>query len=130
MNRIICLILIIILLVSTATNIVASNEIVYEYENVSVVFESNTAFTATEQQYITDMLIYGESDVTLVQPRAWCWLTGHDEKTEYVRIITHKKDTTAPRCLEELYEVTTCSKCDLYDMVLVSYTYIFCCEEE
>jgi hypothetical protein len=120
------------MLISFSINIFANqnNQLAFEYENMSVVFESGTIFSVTEREYIADMLVYGESDVTLVQPRAWCWLTGHDSKTEYVRIITHKKYALEPRCLEELFEVTTCSKCDLYDMVLVSSTAIICCEEE
>lgn len=130
MKKLICIIVTLILLATIATYSIASDKIIYEYENISVAFESNTTLTATEQQYIADMIVYGESNVTLVQPRAWCWLTGHDKKTEYVTIITHKKYATAPRCLEEIYEVTTCSNCDLYDMVLVSSIDIFCCVED
>lgn len=124
--------LLFIMLLSFSINIFATqnNQLVFEYENMSVVFESDTTFSVTEREYIADMLVYGESDVTLVQPRSWCWLTGHDSKTEYVTIITHKKYDTVPRCLEEVYEVTTCSKCDLYDMVLISGMRIACCEED
>ena len=127
MKRLICMLLTIVLLTSIATYSIASDEVIHQYGNISVVFESDTSFTVTKQQYIADMLVYGESDITIVQPRAWCWLTGHDKTTEYVTIITHKKYTTEPRCLEEVYEVTTCSKCDLYDMVLIASVDISCC---
>lgn len=127
MRKLICILLTIIILVSATPYSTASNTVIHKRGNVSVIFESDTSFTATEQLYIADMLVYGESDITIVQPRAWCWLTGHDKKTEYVTIITHKKYSTAPRCLEEIYEVTTCSKCDLYDMVLIGSTIIACC---
>lgn len=132
MKRFISLSIVVIMLLALTVNsfATANNNIVITYDNISVIFESDTEYTSEEQQYIADMLVYGESDIVMVQPRAWCWLTGHNKTTEYVTIITHKAYDNAPRCVSELYEVTTCANCDLYEMEIVSESRISCCAEE
>lgn len=105
------------------------NTIVFEYEemNSTVIFGEDSSYSDTEKKYIADILVYGTSNQPTVQPRAWCWLTGHELTTEYVTVITHKVYTTAPRCVKERYKVVTCDNCDHEEMTLVSTTIISCC---
>ena len=56
-----------------------------------------------------------------------CVLFGHDIVTTYSTKITHKAKTTAPRCLEEVYEVEACEDCDYVKSTLLSSKYIHCC---
>ena len=132
MKKTISILLATILLLALATNCFADSDsdIVYETENKSVIFSSETKYTFEEQQYISNKLIYGKADNNSVQPRAWCWLVGHELTSEYVTVITHKAYDTAPRCISELYEVTTCANCDYEEMTLVSTGAISCCPVE
>lgn len=134
MNKIINILLAVIMVITLATTCFANytSDFVWKYEddNTTVIFEEQTAYSEIKQQYIADMLVYGYSDITLAQPRAWCWLTGHELTTEYVTVITHKVYSTAPRCVKELYEVTTCANCDHETMTMVSTSDISCCPVE
>lgn len=131
MKKIISTFLAVIISITLVTTCFAedSSDIAWEFDDISttVIFDGETAYSESEQQYIAEMLVYGSSDVTFVQPRAWCWLTGHDKTTEYVNVITHKAYATAPRCIKEQYKVVTCSKCDFEEMTLISTTSISCC---
>lgn len=109
-----------------------SSNYVYEYadEQITVVFAENSVFSSDEQQYIADKLVLGDSaEASGVQPRSWCWLTGHELVTECVHVITHKVYASAPRCVKETYLVETCSNCD-QEMTLISEENIYCCDEE
>jgi hypothetical protein len=57
----------------------------------------------------------------------WCTLLGHSLVTTTSTKITHKVNATAPRCLEEIYEVQTCERCDYTNSTIVSSNYINCC---
>lgn len=131
MKKIVVCILIAVLLLTPVINCFAASEtdIVWEYadEQKTVIFESDTAYTADEQKYIADILVFGESENDGIELHSLCWLTGHKKKTEYVTVITHKVSTSVPRCLEEFYEVTTCEKCNYQEETLLSRGYIACC---
>ena len=101
----------------------------YEFsdEATTVVFEENSVWSAEEQQEIAAWLVYGAPDI---QTYAWCWLTGHDYVTETITLTKHKAAPTVPRCLEQVYQVSTCSKCDKMTEELIYTTYIFCCSED
>ena len=131
MKRFIRMISICIVILSFTLAISASNGsapiITYPEENITVEFDANTSFTAEKRQIIADAIAL---DTPIVQSRAWCWLTGHDKTTETVTATYHKQRTLDPRCLLEIYLVTTCSKCDFYEEELHSSGYITCCPEE
>ena len=110
-----------------------SSENVFEYEDgkITVTFSENCSLSSEEKEHIAATLVYGESSTgTTVQPRSWCWLTGHDYIYNSVSAITHKVYASAPRCVEDLYTVTTCSKCDYEEIELLSTLNIYCCPEE
>ena len=56
-----------------------------------------------------------------------CTLFGHKLESSVVKVVTHKKSATAPRCLEETFNVEACSRCDYTNKTLISSFYISCC---
>ena len=122
-----------ILLLVFSINGIAANDtetmIDYADCNVTVVFDSSIPVSSDVQQRIAEYLVYGtvSASESSVQPRAFCWLTGHDYVTSTVSTIEHEVYATAPRCVESLYEVTTCSKCDYMESTCLSSISIYCC---
>lgn len=100
---------------------------VYAELGVEVTFSENSAFNDEQKQRIADILA---NDLTPVESKAWCWLTGHTYVKDAVTVTTHKVNSFSPRCLEQTYEVTTCEKCNYYDEELLGSIYAFCCPEE
>lgn len=56
-----------------------------------------------------------------------CTLFGHKIESSVVSAVTHKVNSTDPRCLRETYNVETCSRCDYTNSTLLSSSYITCC---
>lgn len=102
----------------------------FEAEDIVVKFEEDNDLSASQKQRIADYLVYGGISDSGAQTYAWCWLTGHDLTTHVVSVIRHKHSTLSPRCLEELYLVDTCSKCDYIKEELQGGAYIYCCPED
>ena len=131
MKSFIKIIAICIAMLSLTLAISASSEnaliIFYSEEGITVEFDANTSLSPEKRQMIADAIAI---DNPVIQSRAWCWLTGHDKTTETVTATYHKQLPLDPRCLLEIYLVTTCSKCDFYEEELHSSGYITCCPEE
>lgn len=119
-----------ILAVNTMAHTAGSGVFEFTDENKIVTFDENCTLTEDEQIAVAERLVFGAPEDTGIQTYAWCWLTGHDLSYNGVSVITHKKRAASPRCLEETYEVATCSKCDYMDEVLLTEVYIVCCPEE
>lgn len=101
----------------------------FEYEDAgkTVIFSDDTSISEAKRQQIADSLVYGTEDEDGATVLSWCWLIGHNYTVDIVIVITHKVNPTTPRCLRETFEVTTCTRCDYYNIELISSTYIFCC---
>lgn len=56
-----------------------------------------------------------------------CTLFGHKLESSVITTITHKVSATAPRCLQETYNMEICSRCDYTNPILISASYIHCC---
>lgn len=93
---------------------------------ITVVFESGSQWSEDEQRAIAEKMVYSSADQE-ASTYAFCWLTGHNLTTETVTTITHKVYTTSPRCRKQISNVTTCSKCDYMETVVISDTVIYCC---
>lgn len=106
-----------------------NNNVIYDYTDygVSVIFSSTSELSPYEQRHIADTLVYGKDGESNISTYSLCWLTGHKLTTEMVEVVTHKVMPKSPRCLSQVYNVTTCSKCDYEEMVLSSQMYIACC---
>ena len=93
-------------------------------ENTDLIFNSNTTeefrskFIASYLNPVDD----GAETYGLT-----CTLFGHNLESSIVTSVTHKVRTTAPKCLQEKYNVETCTRCDYTNKTLISSTYISCC---
>ena len=99
----------------------------YPNEMITIQFEENTSLSAERMQMIADSFVYG---TPIPQTYALCWLTGHDKVTETMTVTQHKADQYDPRCILEIYLITTCTKCDYYSEEFDSSGYISCCPED
>lgn len=94
-------------------------------DNTDVLFDINSSFTFEEQMIIAQYIVQDESKAQTYG--LICNLLGHKNSTEIVYTITHKVNSTVPRCKRETWEVIVCSRCDNVENNLLSYSYIDCC---
>lgn len=101
--------------------------VVYPDAGITVQFDKGTSLSSEKRQAIADSIVLG---TPIPQMYSLCWLTGHRTVTETMTVTHHKVDTYDPRCLLEIYLITTCSKCDYYVEEFDSSGYISCCPED
>ena len=100
----------------------------YQIDNVTVIFDVDSQFSIEQQEVIANLIVnpeYGVAKANLI-----CNIFGHKNTSETVVTITHKVLAETPRCLQENFTVTTCSRCDESTVERNSYGYIFCCPED
>ena len=100
----------------------------YQIENVTVVFDPDSQFTSEQQEIIAKLIVnpeYGVSQANLI-----CNIFGHKNSQEGVSTVTHKVSATNPRCLQEFFTITMCSRCEETTVERDGYCYITCCPEE
>ena len=121
------------LVIMTSLTVVASatdeNFAVYTYETEDTKYTvtfSNGDIPQEKQEAIAQKLI-GTGDSSSQTYGLWCTLFGHDYVEDSVNVVTHKASSSAPRCKQQTYDVTYCSKCDYTEEKLVATTYIYCC---
>lgn len=122
------IILMVITIVFGATFNVSADELVgntYQIEGTTVIFDVNSQLSAEEQENIARLIVNPEYGV--VQANIICNIFGHKNTTEGVTTITHKAKATSPRCLQENFTITTCSRCNESTVERNSYGYITCC---
>lgn len=130
MKRIGLIAIVIVLTFFTTIGVSAEQTVgnTYEFENVTVVFDSDSQLSVEQQERIAQLLVnseYGVSQANLI-----CNIFGHKNTQEGVSTITHKVSTTSPRCLEEFFTITTCSRCNESTVERNGMAYISCCPEE
>ena len=130
MRRVTIVLFTVILIISATLNI-SADEITgntYQIDNVTVIFDADSQLSAEQQEVIAQLLVnseYGVSQANLI-----CNLFGHKNNLEGVTTITHKVLPDSPRCLEENFIITTCSRCKESTVERASYYYITCCPED
>ena len=100
----------------------------YQIGNVTIIFDANSQLTVEQQEFISQLLAnpeYGVAQANLI-----CNIFGHKNTQEGVSTITHKVSATSPRCLEEFFTITTCSRCNESTVERNAWGYITCCPEE
>ncbi len=102
--------------------------IVISVENVDVVFDEKSMLTAEEKQIVAEYLVNGQNNAQTYG--LICNVFGHKNTTEYVTTITHCASSTAPRCLEEDWELTICTRCENTEKSRIGFSLIFCCPED
>ena len=122
---IVCLILSLTIVSANALESPNKSGNIYELQGVTIQFESNSNFDLKEQNYIAEFLVYGNEKTSPYGLS--CLLFGHNYETEVVTSIKHKARATAPRCLEEIYDIQVCSKCGDIQKTLLASRYIYCC---
>ncbi len=130
MKRLTILIMVIIFIICATVSVSADEPVgnTYQIENVTVIFDADSQFSAEQQENIAQLLAnpeYAISQVNLI-----CNIFGHKNTSETVITITHKASATEPRCLQENFTVTTCSRCNESTVERNSLFYIFCCPED
>ena len=101
---------------------------VYEIGDKTIIFDEASAFSVEEQQHIAELIVNPENQASTYG--LVCTLFGHKNTSETVVSITHCVEPKSPRCLQELFAVTTCSRCDESTVVSTGYSYITCCPED
>lgn len=94
---------------------------------ITIVFDFDSALTADKQEQIAHHMVYGDDGASTY---AWCWLTGHTIVTENVTEIQHKVRDLSPRCIQRIYSVETCTKCDHLEETLIAENLIACCPQD
>ena len=105
----------------------AAGEAEHAHENIEIIFEDETLseeFKARATAYFLNGAPEADGVATY---GLTCTLFGHDLETGTTTTITHKARATAPRCLEQMYNYSACTRCDYEASTLKSSTYIFCC---
>ena len=129
MKRILPIILCAIFAINCNALTVGNNtyDYVVEDTHISIEFSADSELSAEKQQQIANQMVYGDDGASTY---AWCWLTGHDYVTEAVTEIQHKVYDLTPRCIQTIYSVETCTKCDHFEETIISQTRYACCPEE
>ena len=130
MKRLMAILSVVILVVCTALGASADEMIgnSYQIDNVTVIFDTDSQLSNEQQEMIAQLLVnpeYGVSQTNLI-----CNIFGHKNTIEGVTTITHKVLPESPRCLQELFTITTCSRCNESTVERDGFCYITCCPEE
>ena len=129
MKKTVSIILVAIMMLSAALNISAYGDAsnIHTFGNISVIFEDDSALTF-EEQAATAKMIIAKSNGDATTYNLLCTLFGHTYDVETVTTVTHKVNSSAPRCLEEHYNMSTCSRCGNQQLEFLYSQYIDCCK--
>lgn len=105
-----------------------SEQYKYEVENVTIIFEESTTLSEQEREVIVNHLTSQNNNVEVYG--LWCNLFGHSYESHTATKITHCVYETDPRCLEEIFKVQVCSRCENTISESMGSVYISCCPEE
>ena len=110
------------------TSSATAGQYIYEFDNVTIVFDEDTVLDQRGRMAVVECLLNEKADITTYG--LWCTLFGHTYETHSATKITHCVYETDPRCLEEIYDVQVCSRCENTISEVVGKAYISCCPEE
>ena len=130
MKKITIVLMTIVLWLCSTLNVSANSTVgnTYQIDDITVIFDLESQFSNEQQEVIANLLVHPEYGVA--QANLLCTLFGHKNTAETVITITHKVSATDPRCLQENFTVTSCSRCNTSTVERNSYGYIFCCPED
>ena len=129
MKRIFALTIAILISVFSCVNASAieSEMTVITIDNVDVEFSQNSLLTNEQKQNVAEKLVLGNDYKAIESYGLTCTLFGHKYTTETAITVTHCVSSTAPRCLQQHWNIAVCSRCDNTEQTLVSQAYIHCC---
>ena len=132
MKRLISFSLAIMLAISfcliTSANSTDSN--IITVDNYTIIFEETTTLTQEENVHIAQLRANcdHETDTHTSTYGVMCNVFGHKTTTETIIVVEHRVSSTAPRCLENVEELTVCSRCDYVNVEILGSIYIYCCD--
>lgn len=130
MKKLIVILMAVVLTICATIGVSADTNVANTYQigNVTVMFDATSQLSIEQQEAIANLLVnpeYGVAQANLI-----CNIFGHKNTSETVITITHKVLAESPRCLQENFIVTTCSRCNESTVERASYFYISCCPED
>ncbi len=130
MKKFVSILLVTVLMISASISVSADEMSgnTYNIDNVTVIFDENSQFSNEKQEAIANLLVNPEYGVATAG--ILCNLLGHKNTTETVVTITHCYNVESPRCMQEIFAVTTCSRCDESTVERLGYSFITCCPED
>lgn len=99
---------------------------VYNFGATTVIFDENDTWDASTREAVAHRLVYGDDDTSATY-NLWCNMFGHKYETKGVTTVTHCAQESQPRCLEETFDVSLCSRCQNQVIERTGYCYIYCC---
>ena len=129
-KRLMLIVMVVTLVICTTLGVSAHTNAgnTYQIENTTVIFDAESQLSDEQQENIAQLLVnaeYGVSQANLI-----CNIFGHKNTQEGVSTITHKVSATNPRCFEEFFTITICSRCNESTVERDGFGYITCCPEE
>ena len=130
MKKLFALLLSLLLITIFSLSAFAASEgtYVYEIDGVTVIFEENNTLDAATREMIAHKLVHGDEDATTYG--LMCTLFGHKYEVPGVITITHCVEPTQPRCLEEYFDVSVCTRCEDTIVDRTGWSYITCCPND
>ena len=130
MKKIITIAMVILLTICSTFGASAEQTIsnTYQFENVTVVFDADSQLSVEQKEMIAQLLVNPEHAVS--QANLICNIFGHKNTQEGVSTITHKVLAENPRCLQEFFTITVCSRCNESTVERDAWSYIPCCPED
>ena len=127
MKKIISFMLFIIIVCTFCLSAYAGTEVyTYKIDNTTVIFNQDTNFSEQQRAYISEIIVNGDSDATTYG--LMCTLFGHKYgQQESATAITHCAQASQPRCLEEYFLISMCTRCEHTEVEQVGAIYIECC---
>lgn len=111
---------------STSAFATTQETYVYNFDSVTVIFDENDTWDAATRETIAHKLVYGENENTATY-NLLCTIFGHKYETKSVTTVTHCAQESQPRCLEEYFDISLCSRCEDTVTTRIGYCYITCC---
>lgn len=102
----------------------------FEIDDVEYTVKINDPYVSAEKKQTIANAIVCQNNTDIMTVNVWCDIFGHDYKYTTASVMQHKVNVYAPRCKEQLYDVTYCEDCDYTEQKLISTSYINCCPED
>ena len=130
MKKYLSFVLVAIVICTYCTSISAQNQnYIYTIDNTTVIFDANSIFSTQEQKYIANLLVRSDSDSESYA--LLCVISGHAYgQGESITTITHRVDEIDPRCFQERFIISKCTRCEHYQTESLGGHYISCCPED
>lgn len=130
MKKIIALIMVVVSLfgvmsVSAGAEGASEDTVTVTVNETMFIFDADTSEDFREK--VIAHYFNGENDGAATTYGIMCTAFGHKTESSVVFAVTHKVRDTSPRCRQEIYEVTTCSRCDYLKSEKIDSKYIVCC---